>query len=598
MARLAGMESGMARSGVEMIFIIAMVVLCGGLTVLQYHWTGELARAEMDRMSGSLANQAKLVTRAFDTELAEACEMLVPTVSELNRGTAEAVHVRKLRQWKSTKPRPIFKRIAVAVPSGGKVGLFDVGLSSEKFSPMEWPDEWYDLEENLSAKSVAGSPPFEDRTGFLWEIPLMGPRSLNRRGSPGGPGGPGSGFGGPRDDSGGPPDDFGGPRFGRDGGPGGGPNGPGGPRGDGDEREWVIVELDAGYLSNTWFPELIATHLSPEENTVYDVTVRSKESGKIIFSTLPGGMKRGSQTQVIDFNLQGSRANNPGPPVKPLWVMEVSRRAGSLEAAVAGSRRRNLAVAVLLNGLIIAAGWMLLRVTRNSRRLAEEQMKFVANVTHELRTPLTVIRGAAHNLKRGIVRDEEGIARYSGLILEHAESLGEMVEQVLDFSGAQGGQLGKERRPVDIAGLLRSAISTLKNDAKFSGCEIDLTIPSHLPIMTGDPAALRRAFLNLIENAAKHGGAGGWIGVSASVTGRGLEIKVADHGPGIPADEQRAIFKPFFRGGVARSFQIRGNGLGLSLVKEIATAHGGTISVESETGRGSIFTISLPVEAK
>ncbi|MES2439553.1 MAG: HAMP domain-containing sensor histidine kinase [Verrucomicrobiota bacterium] len=569
----------MRRSRVEMIFIIAMVVLCGGLTILQYRWTGGLAQAEMDRMSGSLANQAKLVAGAFDRELAQACGMLVPTSAELDRATPETVHLAKLREWKSTGPRPVFKRIAVAVPAEKTVELFEVGISSESYPPMKWPEEWSALHENLSAKIDGGSPPFEDAAGLLWEFPVMGARSANRRGGPGGPGS------GPR--GGGPPDDSRGPRFGRDGGPGGG----------GEEREWVIVELDAAYLAHTWLPELIATHLNPEGNVHHDVTVRSKASGTILFSTRAGGIKAGSKKQTLDFNLQGAGAGTPGPPTEPLWVMEIGRREGSLEAAVAGSRRRNLAVAVLLNGLILAAGWMLLRVTRTSRRLAEEQMKFVANVTHELRTPLTVIRGAAHNLKRGIVKDQEGIARYSGLILEHAESLGEMVEQVLDFSGAQGGQLGKERQPVDLAAVLRSAISLLKGDARFSGCDIDLTLPFDLPVVTGDPAALKRALVNLIENAAKHGGAGGWIGVSARAAGKRVDIDIADHGPGIPADEQRSIFNPFFRGGVARSYQIRGSGLGLSLVKEIATAHGGTISVESETGRGSVFTLSLPVEA-
>ncbi|MEO5913944.1 MAG: HAMP domain-containing sensor histidine kinase [Luteolibacter sp.] len=569
------MDSGRQRSRVEMIFIIAMVVLCGGLTVLQYHWTGELARAEMDRMSGSLANQAKLMTRAFDTELAQACGTIVPTSAELDRGTAEAVHLGKLREWKSAKPRPIFKRVAVAVPSGEKVELFEVGISSETYSPMEWPEEWVDLQQNLSKKIAGGSPPFEGRTGFFREFPVMGSRFSGRSRGPGGPRGR-------QGES-----DFGGPRFGPDRGPGG----PGGPGGGGGEREWVIVELDAGYLRDVWLPELIATHLNPEGNAICDVTVRSKATGEIIFSTLADESKGSARTQSVDFNFQGSRVDQPGPPTKPSWTMEIGRREGSLEAAVSGSRKKNLAVAVVLNALILAAGWMLLRVTRHSRELAEERMKFVANVTHELRTPLTVIRGAAHNMKRGIVKDQEGIARYSGLILEHAESLGEMVEQVLDFSG---GQKARDQVPVELDKVIRDAVLTVKGDAKFSSCEIDLKLPSALPTVTGDPASLRRALQNLIENAAKHGGVGGWIGVSASALAGRVEIQVADRGPGIPADEQREIFNPFYRGSIAREKQVRGSGLGLSLVKEIVTAHGGNIFVRSETGRGSTFTVNLP----
>ena len=111
----------------------------------------------------------------------------------------------------------------------------------------------------------------------------------------------------------------------------------------------------------------------------------------------------------------------------------------------------------------------------------------------------------------------------------------------------------------------------------------------------GDPESLRRAFQNIIENAAKHGGTDGRIDISAVVRDRRVDILIADQGPGIPADEIEEIFTPFFRGDYARSNQVRGSGLGLSLVKEIVGAHGGGVAVSSKLGKGSTFTVSLPI---
>lgn len=577
MTTLRAMGTGRRRNRAEMIFIIVLAILCAFLTALQYRWTGELAEAERERLTKSLLEQSKKLCRAFDSELAESCSALVPSADELDLGTKESVHVERLRRWKSSEPLPIFKRLAVAVPQDGDLDLFEVGIESEKFAPIEWPDSWADLEDNLLGKLSGGSPMYADSAGFLMEIPVM--EQIPRR-KDDGPGG-GRSFG--KFDR----FEFGGPSQ---------PNGPGGPGGGG-ARQWFIAELDSNFIRNIWLPELIATYLNSEERMICDVTVRTKVSGNVIFSTRTTEGKMGAEPLMVNFNLHGLVPGTPGGrPKESFWVLETIRREGALEAAVSGSRARNLTVAVMLNLLIIACGYMLLRVTRKSRTLAEEQMKFVANVTHELRTPLTVIRGAAHNMKRGIVKDQEGVAKYSGLILDHAQALGDMVEQVLDFSGVQQGQIGSERQPVDVGEMLRAASSTAMSGGRFPGCEVDLQLPESIPTVTGDPGALRRVFINLIENAAKHGGAGGWIGVSVEVLERRIAIKVADHGPGIPVEEQREIFTPFYRGGIARSYQVRGSGLGLSLVKEIVTAHAGVVSVDSETGKGSVFTVVLPFD--
>lgn len=566
-ATLPGMELRRQRNSAEWIFVVAMVLLCGTLTVLQYRWTGEVARAEMTRLRESLTQQAGLLANTFDAELAKSCAVLVPTADELDKDDRQAVHRTNLRAWKSENPRPIFKHMAVAVPSGDSIKLLEMDATTESLVPMEWPAGWESLRGDLEEKLYGPTPPHDPESGWLREFPVMGDFH------PGGPHGPrGSG---PRG-------------TGRHDGAG---DGAGGPR----EREWVVLELDPDYLKNKWLPDLVSTYLNPQGKPVYDVTVRENGGfGEVLFTSDPEMPDNGGTTVALPFNTFGSGfLAMRGGPSEPRWTLEVRHRAGSLESVVDASRKRNLAVALVLLALILTSGWMLLRATRHSHNLAEERMRFVANVTHELRTPLTVIRGAAHNLKRGIVKDPGAIGRYSGLILEHAEALGSMVEQVLDFSG--GGKGLSDREPVEIAQVLRDAAALVRQDPRFSGCRIDLHLPASLPGVTGDRAALQRAFQNLMENAAKHGAADGRIEVTAAAGARLLRIMVSDQGPGIPAGELKDVFKPFFRGGRARSNQVRGSGLGLSLVKETAEAHGGKISAGSEPGKGSTFTLTLPV---
>ncbi len=558
MTTVTGMKLPPNRKLTEWLFVGTMVGVCGILALLQYRWTGDVARAEMTLMRENLSRQASELCKDFDAELLKCRNILVPATNELEKGNRGKVYAERMRRWKNHKLPPVFKRMAVVVQSEDRLELLEMDLESEKLVPIDWPPEWGEIRESHAEEDDRRTPPTAVETGLIREFPVTHERRPGARNSP------------PRD-------------FSIPGGPG--------PRRD---REWVVLELDSEYLRETWLPGLVTKHLNPKEDIIYDVVIRSKEFPEnVIYSTGPAAVANGAKSVSTEFNHFGTdsaRFRN-GPP-NGRWIMKVSHRAGSVDSLVAGYRMRNLAIALALNGLILASGWMLLRTARRSRHLAEEQMRFVANVTHELRTPLTVIRGAAHNLRRGIVRDPGGIARYSSLIIEHAESLGAMVEQVLNFSGDRRGE--PVRQPVELGQVLRDAVTTVKSDARFSTCQIDIHLPASIPILMGDADALRRAFQNLLENAAKHGGAGEPIGVTVVVRDRVVDVMVEDRGPGISADELSEIFTPFFRGNRARSRQVHGSGLGLSLVRETAKAHGGDVTVRSEPNKGSTFTLSLP----
>ncbi|MBO0861017.1 MAG: HAMP domain-containing histidine kinase [Chloracidobacterium sp.] len=281
------------------------------------------------------------------------------------------------------------------------------------------------------------------------------------------------------------------------------------------------------------------------------------------------------------------------------WRLVAKHRAGSLEAAVTIARRRNLAISFgILSLLVVSVGFIMLS-SRRAERLATQRMEFVAGVSHELRTPLAVICSAAENLADGVVDDRDQMRRYGGLIRNEGRRLTGMVEQILEFAGAQSGQKSYELRPADLNPIIESAVTAWRLEPDEGGFEIERKIAANLPKVKADADALSRAIQNLLSNATKYGGDSRWIGLSAesvkTANGDEIQIKVSDRGLGVPPSELQRIFEPFYRGKEAQAAQIRGNGLGLNLVKHIITAHGGRVSVESKVGQGSAFILHLPI---
>jgi len=363
-------------------------------------------------------------------------------------------------------------------------------------------------------------------------------------------------------------------------------------------QEWMVFELNLDYLKKAWLPDLSHTWISSTESQVLLRVRTNQNPTRIIYESRAGSFgDLGTPFASAEmFTLRGSHLARGGEG-EHRWVIEAWNQSGSLDAAVSAARWRNFGMACVLIALSFAAGCALLRYTLRLRRLADMQLRFVAGVSHEMRTPLAVIRGAGQNLATGVVWQSEHIAQYAQMIVKHADQLGETIEQVLMFATTQKRET-HAAETVSVAGALNDAVEASRIDLQASGCELRQQIADGLPQVVGDPAALRRAFQNLITNAARHGGTGGWVHISANslkVDGNPVvEVLVADGGPGIPASELPRIFDPFYRGERARSEQIRGAGLGLSLLHEIAEEHGGSVSVRSEPGRGAEFSVRLP----
>jgi signal transduction histidine kinase len=284
-------------------------------------------------------------------------------------------------------------------------------------------------------------------------------------------------------------------------------------------------------------------------------------------------------------------------------------RAGSLEAAVSLARRRNLALSSGILVLLTLSVGLIVVSARRAQELARQQMEFVAAVSHELRTPVSVITTAAGNLADGVVADPKKVKTYGETIRAEARRLAETVERVLQLAGIAAGRAAAARTRVHPSALVNQAVEACRAEIDAADVEVEIDVAPHLPFVAGDVSALRSALQNLISNAVKYGGEAKWLRVSSRLPTPDFRLQapdsrlpasdrvvftVEDRGLGIDADDRKHVFEPFYRGHEAVRRQIHGSGLGLNLVQRIVEAHGGTVSVSTEPGKGSTFTVTLP----
>src|SRR5262249_27679837 len=199
------------------------------------------------------------------------------------------------------------------------------------------------------------------------------------------------------------------------------------------------------------------------------------------------------------------------------WQLLVTHRAGSLDAAVASVRRRNLVMSFSVLMLLSISVALIVITTRRAARLATQQMEFVAGVSHELRTPLAVIRSAAENLADGVIEDRSGVKQYGELIEREGKRLSAMVEQTLEFAGIQSGKRSYTMQSVAVTDVIEDAMVLSKTLLEEERVELQLSVASEMPPVKADRAALARAIQNLISNAAKYCGDHRLIRMTASV---------------------------------------------------------------------------------
>lgn len=225
------------------------------------------------------------------------------------------------------------------------------------------------------------------------------------------------------------------------------------------------------------------------------------------------------------------------------------------------------------------------------RRLTQLKSEFVNNVSHELRTPLTSIKAYTEALQ-GMIPDETP-QKFLGVIADESDRLLEMIENLLNVSRIESGKLRLKRDPCAPSDLIASVLSVSK--VQFGKHELVTEISPDLPKMSLDINKMKEVLLNLLSNAIKYSPDGGTVRVTAVLAEGNLRIDVTDCGIGISPENLKRLFEPFFRVESEKTAAIRGTGLGLAITKKIIEAHGGVIQITSVLGKGSTFTILLPV---
>ncbi|MGA2594831.1 MAG: ATP-binding protein [Bryobacteraceae bacterium] len=227
-------------------------------------------------------------------------------------------------------------------------------------------------------------------------------------------------------------------------------------------------------------------------------------------------------------------------------------------------------------------------------RLERVRKDFVANVSHELRTPLTAIRGYAETLLDGALDDPEHRRRFVEIIQSHAIRLNNIASDLLALSELESGRPPVEPGKLSVVATLEAAMRTVESEAEMRQVHLSWGTVEDLEVM-GNRIKLEQAFVNLLDNAVKFNRKGGEVWLEARrVPGGKVAITIADSGIGIPSEDLPRIFERFYRVDKARSREVGGTGLGLSIVKHVVEQMNGTVSVDSQLGKGSRFSVLLP----
>ena len=298
-------------------------------------------------------------------------------------------------------------------------------------------------------------------------------------------------------------------------------------------------------------------------------------------------------------------AGNPLPPPK-----SVARILGSSEypwtvhtwstAPTHGGNdgSRNTILLAMMAAMLVfvwGASYFIARAIRREAEVALLQSDFVAAVSHEFRSPLTTVRQMAEMLDTGRIVSEDRRRTYYGVIAGEAARLQRLVETLLNFGRMEAGAVRYHFAALDAGTLVRNVVQEIEPQAREAGRHIEMSGPEEEIRLRGDPGALSLALRNLIDNALKYSPGDSTVQVHWRVENNSAAIRVVDRGVGIPQAEQQAIFRKFVRGRAAIAANIKGTGVGLSMVQEIVRAHGGEVQIDSEVQHGSAFTVVIPL---
>jgi signal transduction histidine kinase len=606
------MRGGARRRVAPVAVLAALAGILVVLAVLQYRWITQVSDADRERIQAGLENSVRQFRQEFNRELLNLCLASEPRPGQAAPEDWSRV-AERLENWLQVSPFPgLVSQVYLweTARAGQPAQTLRLNRNTRGFEPAPLPAALSDLRERIEDRQGSRRRArFGEGRVFVWSVADGKPLIVHpmfvflRRGEERPPSPQLSGY--------------------------------------------LLIELDRAFLGDVFLPELARRYFGGPEGFDYQVAVLDEgTAAEPVYRSSADLGAASFQAADVRTNLlweprdylnamdrdrdalqgrdqppppgRGPRQGRPfekGPPAgalrgprsgvllfaldEPGWQLVVKHRQGSLESAVASLRRRNLAISFGILVLLAVSVGMIFISAQRARRLADLQMDFVAGVSHELRTPLAVIRSAADNLADGVVASGPQVHEYGKLIGREGRRLSTMIEQTLQFAGAQTGAKTYDLGSVSVESVVERTLKDLKPAVEEAGFQVETSMEPGLPLVRSNEEALSRVLANLVQNALKYGGEAKWLAVRAAASPmngkREVELHVEDHGPGIDADDLPHVFEPFYRGKLALSNQIQGSGLGLNLAQRISRAVGARLTVESRPGRGSAFAVHLPI---
>lgn len=379
----------------------------------------------------------------------------------------------------------------------------------------------------------------------------------------------------------------------------------------GDSTEGIVARFLENKLS------LLLWYRSPRDtNLIFGAEMsvpRLKEGLKPVPDDLDRALRDDVAVALLDENARpvsitpaGFQANWKHPFVAtelgeglPHWEMAVYLLNPAKLAASARTLKLMLGLLIVVLLLAICAGgWLIVSDLNRHLTLARQKTDFVSNVSHELKTPLTSIRMFSELLAEGRVGEAEKQRSYLHIIAAEASRLSRLINNVLDFSRMERGEKKYDFQRCDIASLVRETVETYRPHLEANGFQVRFEGPDAAITVNGDRDAMAQIVVNLLSNAEKYSDGQKEVEVQLRQAQEPLpyvEVRIMDRGTGVPRGCEEKIFDKFYRAHDSLSSGIQGSGLGLTLARQIARAHGGDVVYQSRDGGGSCFILRLPV---
>jgi len=339
----------------------------------------------------------------------------------------------------------------------------------------------------------------------------------------------------------------------------------------------------AGFLidAKSFLTEVLQPKIEQAAGEEFLLAVYERRNQHILLSTSPVSI-----TELREF--------------KDLWLFPgysigIRLKGTNVEDIARARSERNLILIGILDIFLIGAVWLVYRTLKKEMELVRLKSDFVSNVSHELRTPLSLIRMFTETLSLKRVTTEEKKQEYYETILQETERLTRLINNILNFSRMEAGKKQYHFESIALNDAVAGVLKTYASHLQHEGFTISKQLAGTMSTISADHGAVAEALINILDNAAKYSAGDKYVRIKTGETESMIYVEVEDHGIGIEKHHHKKIFETFYRVSTGLTNNIKGSGLGLSLVSHIMDAHGGMIELESEPGKGSTFRLLFPM---